>query len=489
MSSSGSFLIPTLADMPYLDKPPAFFAAGAIAMRVFGATPWAARLPSAIAGALTIWLLGVCVARHLSRRTALTALGLLATAPLYSILSTYVIFDMALTLCITALWLLIAEESERGPGALRRAAMFLAVTAGVLIKGPVMLAWALGGSLGAALLLRDRTPLRWLAWGRGWLLLLLVAGGWFAWASFRFPEYPHYAFIEESFERISTGSFHREQPPWFVPVILFAGALPWSLITPWRVRLSRMTRVGLGFVLFAVLFFTLSRSKLATYLLPCFPPLALAASEAWTAPGAARRGAWRATIVYTGLAAFLMLLATGVVSPPNAGALQGVYLLAAPLAAAIGILAAIEVLGIVVKRAELAVIPVVAFTPLVLWIAGPTLTGYARSQSGEPLGRAITGAAHGGPVRFERCYSPGAQFTLAGPVDLLSDRGVEITSTYQERYRDTLLARKQWRPRPDIPNPDPATVIVRPARSTAGPPPGMQTVYRDSRFVAYARGP
>ena len=32
--------------------------------------------------------------------------------------------------------------------------MFAAVAAGVLLKGPVMLAWALGGSLGAALLFR-----------------------------------------------------------------------------------------------------------------------------------------------------------------------------------------------------------------------------------------------------------------------------------------------------------------------------------------------
>jgi len=489
MSSSGSILIPTLADMPYLDKPPAFFAAGALAMRLCGATPLGARLPSAIAGAVTLWLLGLCVVRRLSQRTALTAIGLLATAPLFAILSTYVIFDMSLTLCVTALWLLISEELERGPGVLRRLAMFAAVTAGVLIKGPVMLAWALGGSLGAALLVRDRAPLRWLAWGWGWMLLLGVAGGWFAWASSRFPEYPHYAFIEESFERMSTGSFHREQPPWFVPLVLVTGALPWSLATPWTPRLSQWSRVGLGFVLFAVVFFTLSRSKLATYLLPCFPPLALAAGEAWTAPHGARRGAWRATLLYAALAGLLAFTAAGGISPAKAPAFQDIFALAGPLAAALALLAALVSLGIVAKRAELAMIPVLAFTPVVLWIAGPALAGYARMQSGEPLGRAISAVARGGAVRFERCYSAGAQFALGRSVDLLSDRGSETTSTYQERYRDTLLRRGQWRPRSEVPSPDPATVIVRPARSAPVVPPGTHTVFQDARFVAYARGP
>jgi len=201
-------------------------------------------------------------------------------------------------------WVLLAEEVERGPGSMRRVAMFTAVAAGVLIKGPVMLAWALGGSLGTALLLRAWAPLRWLRWPLGWLIVLGAAGGWFALASARYPEYPHYAFVEESLERVTTGSFHREHPLWFVPVILIAGALPWSLATPWTTRVSRMARVGLGFVLFAVLFFTASHSKLATYLLPCFPPLALVAAESWHAAGNARRGAWAVLAAYAALDPF-----------------------------------------------------------------------------------------------------------------------------------------------------------------------------------------
>src|SRR5437899_3852407 len=63
-------------------------------------------------------------------------------------------------------------------------------------------------------------------------------------------EYPHYAFIEETFERLGSASFHREQPVWFVPAVLVGGALPWSLTTPWTGHLTKTGRIAAGFVLF-----------------------------------------------------------------------------------------------------------------------------------------------------------------------------------------------------------------------------------------------
>ena len=266
MAAGSGLLVPHLAGMPYLDKPPGLFWAAAAAIRVVGNEPWAARLPAALAAALTLALLVGAAQRRHGRTFALKAAALLFFAPLFTVLSAYVIFDMPLALCVTAVWLGLAAELDRGPNAWRRLGMFAAVAAGVLIKGPVMLAWAVGGSLGAALLFRGTRPLRWLAWWPGWLVVLGLAGGWFALASARFPEYPRYAFLEETFERLTTGSFEREQPWWFVPVVLAAGALPWSLATPWWRRrtpgeespLSVESRAGLGFVLFAAVFFVFS---------------------------------------------------------------------------------------------------------------------------------------------------------------------------------------------------------------------------------------
>jgi 4-amino-4-deoxy-L-arabinose transferase-like glycosyltransferase len=444
MMERGDAIIPRLAGMPYLDKPPALFWAAGAAIGALGPTPFAARLPAVLAAALTLLVLARLALREADPAFAWRALALTAAAPLFAVISAYVIFDMPLTLCVTVVWTGLARELACGAEPRRRTAMFLALALGVLIKGPVMLAWALGGSLAAALLLRRADALRWLGWWPGWFAFLALAGGWFALATARHPEYPRYAFLEESFERLTSGTFKREQPWWFVPAVLAGGALPWSLATPWLALRHRAggvgrapvpggriaARVALGFVLFAAVFFTLSRSKLVTYLLPALPPLAWLAAAAWIRhAGPARR--W-------GFVAVLL------------------------------------------------------FTPLLLILGYPALLDYARSQSGAGLAQAVT-AAGGGPVRFEGCYSPGTDYLLDRRGLLLDVSGAETTSNYQLRYRDSLIARGLWTPvagNEDRTTSDLTTsVLVRSAKRDDPAPAGWREFHRDIRFVAFRREP
>jgi 4-amino-4-deoxy-L-arabinose transferase-like glycosyltransferase len=494
MAVDGGLLVPHLAGMPYLDKPPALFWAAAVAIRVAGNEPWAARLPAALAAALTLALLVRAAQRRGGRAFALRAAALLYTAPLFAVLSAYVIFDMPLTLCVTVVWLGLAAEVADGSSGRRRLLMFAAVAAGVLLKGPVMLAWALGGSLGAALLCRSRAPLRWLTWWPGWLVVLGVAGGWFALASARHPEYPRYAFLEESLERLTSGSFRREQPWWFVPAVLAGGALPWSLATPWWRRrtpgeesiLTPESRVGLGFVLFAAVFFSLSHSKLVTYLLPALPMLAWTAAEAWSDAERVRRAAWGLTAACVaialgfGIAGFGPWLA-------RAGAPFDSAALGAKIVAACFAYVALRSLAAAVGRPERAFVGILLFTPVALFALGEPLLRYAASQSGEPLARAIAATAPGGLVRYEACYSPGTDFRLGRRSALVSALGRETTSTYQVRYRSTLVTRGQWTPLAAAPDSGPAEVVVRPASGAPGPPAGFMEFFRDGRFVAYVR--
>lgn len=300
MAADGDLVVPHLGGVPYLDKPPALFAMGAAAIRVLGPTPLAARLPAILATLLTLWLLAHASARLAPAGHAERAIALAAAAPLFAVIGAYVIFDMPLTACVTAVWTLLARELAEGPSPRRRLLMFLAVGVGVLVKGPVMLAWALGGSAGAALLVRSLAPMRWLTWGPGWLVALGIPGLWFAAAVQRHPEYVRYAFLEETFQRMTSDAFHRKQPWWFVPATLVGGALPWSLGTPWRGPVSSASRVAAGFVLFAAVFFGLSRSQLVTYLLPTLPALAWWAAESWQA-SPRPRWAFAAMLAFTPL--------------------------------------------------------------------------------------------------------------------------------------------------------------------------------------------
>ncbi|HYM80494.1 MAG TPA: glycosyltransferase family 39 protein [Candidatus Limnocylindria bacterium] len=449
MAVSGDLIVPRLAGMPYLDKPPGFFWPAALAIRLLGPIPFAARLPSILAAIATLLVLAQLARRHAGEPFAIRAIALLAVAPLFVGLAAYVIFDMALALCVTLVWTSLARELETVEGAVRprasrglRLVMFAATTAGILVKGPVMLAWSIGGSVAAALILRSRDPLRWLGWWPGWLLLLAIAGGWFALATARHPEYPRYAFLEESFERLTSGAFKREQPLWFVPAVLIGGAFPWSLTTPWqllrRLRLEsppgtlstarRTARVALGFVLFAVVFFSLSRSKLVTYLLPAFPPLAWLAGAAWS-HALAESGSGRRRWFFASLAVPILMIAA----------------------------------------------------------AAPALVAHARKASGAPLAEAIRKSAPDTQVRYEHCYSPGTDYLLGRPSTLVSERGHEIRSTYQIRYRQTLIARGHWTPRDTIPQASGDDVVVRRARDEREIPRGYVEFFRDPRFAAFRK--
>jgi len=447
MAVSGDLVIPHLAGMPYLDKPPGFFWAAALSIRGFGPTPLAARLPSILAALALLALLGRAARRAGGERFGWIAPALLAAAPLFAALAAYVIFDMMLALCVTIVWLGLAREVEEaggdegasssGPARLRRRLlMFAAIAAGILIKGPVMLGWALGGSLGAALLTRSRASLAWLVWWPGWILALGIPGAWFAAATARFPEYPHYAFLEESLERLTSNSFHRQQPWWFVPAVLVGGTLPWSLLTRWsRARLEASAPAvnvaagaGVGFMLFAAVFFTLSHSKLVTYLLPALPPLAWCAAATWAGP--ATSGARRLALVIS-----LSLAPAAVIVAAWAGWLRD----------------------------------------------SPLLAG------GAPLARAVIAA--GSPALcYQRCYSPGTDFLLGRASPLVSTRGEEITSNYVVRYRDALMARGEWRLLDRVPR-DFAGILVRSARDTSGTS-RLERVWaaEGQRFVAYRAG-
>ena len=458
MARSGDLVVPHLAGMPYLDKPPGLFWGAALAIRAFGPTVWAPRLPALLAALLTIVALAALARRVSGEVLAWRSAALLAASPLFAVLGAYVIFDMPLALCVTVVWTLLAREMGEGASRRRRAAMFAAVTLGVLIKGPVMLAWALGGSLAVALVTRSRAPLRWLGWAPGWAMVFGVAGGWFALATARHPEYPRYAFLEESLERMTRKSFDRNQPWWFAPVTLIGGALPWSLATPWRAvwrggrgavgeapaashghaagedpamhaareaRESSARSAALGFVLFALVFFTFSRSKLVTYLVPAIPPLALLAGMAWNAKLARGGRGWR--------------IAFGTC---------------------------------------------VGLVPLVLLLGWPALHRAALRESSEPLARAIEASgAH--RVRYERCYSAGADYQMDRISALVSAKADQTTSVYQSRYRELLRRRGLWVQLDSVAAAGPADCIVRPVPDDVELPAGAVPIHRGRRFTAY----
>jgi 4-amino-4-deoxy-L-arabinose transferase-like glycosyltransferase len=120
----------------------------------------------------------------------------------------------------------------------------------------------------------------------GLALFLLIAAPWHIMVDMANPEFFQFYFIHEHFQRFLTKVHGRYKPFWyFIPIVLL-GLFPWSAFllqaikhsvpSTWRERHEH--RDALFFLLWAglvFLFFSASSSKLAPYILPVFPPLAL----------------------------------------------------------------------------------------------------------------------------------------------------------------------------------------------------------------------
>ena len=121
--------------------------------------------------------------------------------------------------------------------------------------------------------------------------------------SMRNPDFAHFFFIHEHFERFLTTTHRRTGAWWYFLPLLALGMLPWTSLLPgalWRgwQRQAGQFQPGRFLVIWAVLiflFFSASSSKLPSYILPIFPALALlCAQHLLTLSG--RRLSWHAAL-------------------------------------------------------------------------------------------------------------------------------------------------------------------------------------------------
>lgn len=286
MAEGGDWLTPRLNGFEYLQKPPLIYWLGALSYKVFGVSEAAARLP------LALWsLLGLAGTAWLgswlfSAATGLAAAVILGTCLQYSALSHLQTPDMALSVCLlwcTAFLLRAWRRPEdarwAGPGA--GAAAGLAFLAKGLVGLLFPAAWAL-------LLAAFEPPLR-RRMIRPYLAAAATAAAVIApwlWATAaRHPGFLRHFFVEHHFQRYLTGVYDRPGPWYYFIGVDAAGLLPW---TPWALaalyaalRAGRKDAAALPLALWTALvfaFFSISRSKLPTYILPIFPQQCLLAA-------------------------------------------------------------------------------------------------------------------------------------------------------------------------------------------------------------------
>jgi 4-amino-4-deoxy-L-arabinose transferase-like glycosyltransferase len=290
MLAQADFVTPRLDGLPYFEKPPLQYWATAAAYALFGFSEWTARLWTVGLGFLCLPLTFVFTRRLYGADAAATAALALAASPYFALLAHLNLLDAGFSfwLALTVFAFALAQSAPERSAAEKRwmLVVWSAAALAVLTKGIVVGVLAGGSLVLYGLAERDTRPWRRLHLVPGLALLLLIVVPWFVLVSRRNPSFPQFFFVHEHFARFLT-TVHQRVEPWyyFVPLLLLA-ALPWLRWLPGGVaaaylesnpnRSFKSLKFCVIFCAVTFCFFSLSDSKLGSYILPIMPPLAVA---------------------------------------------------------------------------------------------------------------------------------------------------------------------------------------------------------------------
>jgi 4-amino-4-deoxy-L-arabinose transferase-like glycosyltransferase len=289
MIEQGNWLTPHAPDELPLNKPPFTYWLIGCTYKLFGVSYGSARLPSVIAALVTMALVYFLGSRIASKRNGIVASAILGTSYLFMNFARMAMSDMLLALFVTASLssFIVVLTSAARKSSLLVYLGYVALTLGILTKGPVALALvALPISI-ELVFSRRREDLAKLQIGRGLILLLIITAPYFLLVYQQAGGGPlRFFFVGENLRRF-TGQIYGPagRPFWYEFVAFFSDFAPWSLLFPiavWvdrKVRLesskARAKRLLYLWLASALLLFSVSSFKLDYYLLPVMPAAAL----------------------------------------------------------------------------------------------------------------------------------------------------------------------------------------------------------------------
>ncbi|WP_225721768.1 glycosyltransferase family 39 protein [Candidatus Vallotiella sp. (ex Adelges kitamiensis)] len=289
MLVTGDWITPRYNGYKYFEKPPLQIWFNALTFSFFGVGDWQARLYTALCGFSGILLVGYTGLRVLNPSAGLMATLVLASSPYWNLIGHLNVLDTGLAFWMElALCSLLLAQRVYVPNCTRRSWMWLcwaSMALAVLSKGLVGLILP-----SISLVIYSIVACDWAVWRRlhlfsGTLIFSGIVLPWFILVQLNNPEFFHYFFIVQQYERYLTPAQNRPGAFYYFAGVLLIGFLPWVSITAqsicqgWRIlpQKNGFAPVTLLLVWSAVifLFFSASHSKLASYTLPVAPALAL----------------------------------------------------------------------------------------------------------------------------------------------------------------------------------------------------------------------
>jgi len=391
MLAAHDFVVPHLNYVPYIEKPPLLYWLTACSFAIGGLNEFAARLVPATAALTTVIATWMFAARVFDYRRAMLAGAILATAPLFAVMAQVLTTDMLLTSFVTvSLFAFFLAWSEGGGW---RWLLYIVMGLGTLTKGPVAIVIPAGVAIAFLIWQRDlRRGVSRLRPVSGALLTFAIAAPWFLIVSRREPGFAGFYFVGEHLHRFLDPNFEHAEALYFYVPVLILGFLPWSIILPLTVPLTGLfgrwkasaNRSARDFCLIAAAvifgFFSLASGKLIPYVLPAFPPLAIAIADSVMSieerAGGSRRFAMAAMTTMALIGALMLAAPFAGLSTPYLSLVRPALLAAGLIAIAGAVIA-----GLSIARGRVEAAPAI----VVLAIAAALIAGSYGRLEAEPL--------------------------------------------------------------------------------------------------------
>ena len=293
MWASGDWITPRMNGYLWFEKPIWLYWGQAISYHLFGVGEFAARFPSALAALVTVGFMAFAIGKLVSRRWGFLAGAVLATSAFWLALSRAASTDMGLA-CAMAVSVLAGTLAFNSAGRARTGYWVLFAFA----LGVSMLAKGLVGILLICVIigvyrLLMKQPIgpsmrrnSMIIWG-GILVFALTTASWYVPVTMiNGMTFIDEFFVNHHFKRFFENEFHHVQPFYFYWFVVLGEMLPWTFFLAGGI--ARLKQLGARdskhgslllmawiWALVPMLFFSASKSKLPSYILPSLPPLAI----------------------------------------------------------------------------------------------------------------------------------------------------------------------------------------------------------------------
>lgn len=287
MNASGDYVVPRLNGVLYFEKPVMGYWLSALSMKVFGETNFAGRLPQTLAVGLSALFIFFVATRFgggpqtgtIAALIYISCLEVFAVGVFNTLDS---LLSFFLTACLASFFLAWDRRERKNEyyaflvlsglfcGLACHTKGFLAFAVPVLVIVPFVIwegRW------------KEMFKIPWIPV----IVAALVMLPWGILIHLREPDFWRYFFWHEHVQRFfSSGSSQHKEPFYFFIPVLAGGLFPHIVLVPSAISGfiikgfdTSFKRYLFCWFLFPFAFFSASSGKIETYILPCFPPLAM----------------------------------------------------------------------------------------------------------------------------------------------------------------------------------------------------------------------